>query len=707
MAFPTDLDGLERRRAISGRHAGEPPNRAGKVRRAQRHSKIVRLMRLVLPLAALAIAGFYAMTLIDVSNLGAKIVRTTLPKIIPSNLTMNNPRYRGFNKDGGAYVLAAKTANRDPNVATRVRLNEVDGEMVQTDGVTTKLAAKLGIYDTDTEAITLEDDIRINSTNGGWARLQVAQVDTRTSQITSTKPVTLGNPSSTISADTMKVLQKSKEMQLAGNVIATIEPPKPKSGEPPQASQATAAGDPGIARMFTGSRGPVEIRADRLDVDDVNKTATFVGNVRARQGETELKSPELRIAYSGAPSGGLTGSADAAPAEGGVRITSIVAVEPVSITQAPATRITGQTASFDAASQRATLNGGVVITRAPDTRITGDTAGFDDIKDIATIDGNVVLTQGADRKASGDHAEFHSVAETALLTGNVVLRQGRNELRGRRLAIDQKSGRSELTAPAVGQQGAGRIAAHFVQDGTKSAGRGKANVEEGPRGGGFTAMSSFRTDPTAPVDITADQLEMIEPKKLAVFRGDVQAQQGEFKIRTAELNAHYSGGGGLGKLTAQSASDATTAEQAREPAAKLVRLQARGKVVVASKNGQTATGDWADFDVAKNTATLGGEVVLSQGRNVVRGTRLVIDMTTGESVINTDNTATPQVAGEKTGDGWRAQRKAARPSAVFFPQDLRERAQNAAGRAASPATSSLPPNADWQPTTAPSVQGNN
>ncbi len=59
-------------------------------------------------------------------------------------------------------------------------------------------------------------------------------------------------------------------------------------------------------------------------------------------------------------------------------------------------------------------------------------------------------------------------------------------------------------------------------------------------------------------------------------------------------------------------------------------------MIVTSKNGQDATGDWADFDVKANKVTLGGDVVLTQDKNVVRGTRLVIDMTTGQSMIHND-----------------------------------------------------------------------
>jgi lipopolysaccharide export system protein LptA len=61
-------------------------------------------------------------------------------------------------------------------------------------------------------------------------------------------------------------------------------------------------------------------------------------------------------------------------------------------------------------------------------------------------------------------------------------------------------------------------------------------------------------------------------------------------------------------------------------------MEAKGGVVVVQKD-QTATGDSGLFDVRANTVTLIGNVVVSQGRNVLRGSRLVVDMTTGVSRV--------------------------------------------------------------------------
>jgi lipopolysaccharide export system protein LptA len=71
------------------------------------------------------------------------------------------------------------------------------------------------------------------------------------------------------------------------------------------------------------------------------------------------------------------------------------------------------------------------------------------------------------------------------------------------------------------------------------------------------------------------------------------------------------------------------------------RLEARGNVVVVQKD-QIATGETAIFDTKTNLITLAGGVVLSQCKSVIRGSRLLVDMTTGVSRVESD-TGTVQV----------------------------------------------------------------
>jgi lipopolysaccharide transport protein LptA len=245
------------------------------------------------------------------------------------------------------------------------------------------------------------------------------------------------------------------------------------------------------------------------------------------------------------------------------------------------------------------------------------------------------VTIGTDRRVTSDQADFDAKADTALFTGDVVVIQQRNMLRGQRLFVDRKIGQSRLETPADAGQPAGRIAARFYQSESKPGAQPKRKstvtaVQE-------SVLGSFKTDPNAPIDVEADTLDVYDQTKEAVFRGNVKSQQGDVVVRTVEMTAHYTGQAGFG--LASGADDASG-----KASSQLTRVEARRKVLVTSKDGQTATGDWADFDLKANTVLMGDRVIVSRGKDVAEGPRLKIDLTTGMYRFELESGAAPSGA---------------------------------------------------------------
>jgi lipopolysaccharide transport protein LptA len=145
-------------------------------------------------------------------------------------------------------------------------------------------------------------------------------------------------------------------------------------------------------------------------------------------------------------------------------------------------------------------------------------------------------------------------------------------------------------------------------------------------------MGSFKTDPNAPMDIDAETLDVLENSRQAIFKGSVKAQQGDFMVRSQEMVAFFVGQTGIGAPPPPGA-----------PAnAQIQRIEAKNKVVITSKDGQTATGDLAQFDVKANTVLLTGQhVVVTRGKDVVQGQRLKIDLTTGMYRFEIDEKSGP------------------------------------------------------------------
>jgi lipopolysaccharide export system protein LptA len=134
------------------------------------------------------------------------------------------------------------------------------------------------------------------------------------------------------------------------------------------------------------------------------------------------------------------------------------------------------------------------------------------------------------------------------------------------------------------------------------------------------AVEGFRRNRNEPVKIEASVLEVRDRDQVAVFKGNVIVRQGDTELRCRELAVHYEGGA-LAKATADAQSIAPQ---------RIRRLVATGGVIVLSKD-QRATGGQGVFDMRANTVTLSGDVVLTQGPNVMRGDRLVVDLNSGLS----------------------------------------------------------------------------
>jgi lipopolysaccharide export system protein LptA len=126
-----------------------------------------------------------------------------------------------------------------------------------------------------------------------------------------------------------------------------------------------------------------------------------------------------------------------------------------------------------------------------------------------------------------------------------------------------------------------------------------------------------------PIEITSDKLVLEQNQRIATFTGNVDAIQGDTALRTDLLRVFY---------TSEEERQASGSQQT-------VRLlEAEGNVII-TQPGETAEGDEGTYDLAAGKMVLLGNVVLTRGKNVVRGDRLDVDRNTGVSVVSVNRTA--------------------------------------------------------------------
>jgi lipopolysaccharide export system protein LptA len=139
------------------------------------------------------------------------------------------------------------------------------------------------------------------------------------------------------------------------------------------------------------------------------------------------------------------------------------------------------------------------------------------------------------------------------------------------------------------------------------------------------ALQGFSQNRDEPVKIRAASLELREKDKMATFTGDVYVLQGDTEMRCKVLVVSYE---------TETVTRTANAAPPGPGGDRQVRLiEAKGDVVVIQKD-QNATGDAATFNMRENTVTLAGNVVVTRGSNVIRGQRLVVDLTSGVSKMD-------------------------------------------------------------------------
>jgi lipopolysaccharide export system protein LptA len=134
-----------------------------------------------------------------------------------------------------------------------------------------------------------------------------------------------------------------------------------------------------------------------------------------------------------------------------------------------------------------------------------------------------------------------------------------------------------------------------------------------------------------PVQIEAATLEVRDKSKVATFSGNVQVVQGYTTMKCQTLVVFY--GPEPGSNPAKpAATTATTAPGVPQNPQNIRRIEARGGVTVVTKD-QNASGDLGVYDLKNKTITLSGNVVVSQGPNVLHGDRVVVDTITGNARV--------------------------------------------------------------------------
>lgn len=129
---------------------------------------------------------------------------------------------------------------------------------------------------------------------------------------------------------------------------------------------------------------------------------------------------------------------------------------------------------------------------------------------------------------------------------------------------------------------------------------------------GLMAASSLAAEKiSTPVEVEANEMEIIDADKQAIFRGKVNAVRGSQNIQSDVMTVFYAD---------VKQPDGTSKSQAS-------KLDATGNVIITTSK-QVITGEWAKMDILDNTLQVGGRVKLTEGKTTLQGEKLTVDLST-------------------------------------------------------------------------------
>jgi|TARA_R110000868_G_scaffold4533_2_gene28479 lipopolysaccharide export system protein LptA len=137
----------------------------------------------------------------------------------------------------------------------------------------------------------------------------------------------------------------------------------------------------------------------------------------------------------------------------------------------------------------------------------------------------------------------------------------------------------------------------------------------------LTAASAQIGDSSQPLDTIADRIENLDSEGRTILTGHVDITQGDRRIMAdrVELVWTQPEDGGRGDIE---------------------RVIATGHVRYFSPF-QNATGDLGIYEMGPDTITLTGDVVITQGENVITTTRFVSNLTSGNSNFGEEGNGRP------------------------------------------------------------------
>jgi lipopolysaccharide export system protein LptC len=191
--------------------------------KSKRHSSLVRRMRLILPVLALAVF----VILITWKSDNASLAPVPRAEISPETVAQNElvkPKFQSEDKSGQPYTITADKATQNAGDMDTLFLAAPVADVTLKSGGWVSLKATDGIYQQSTGNLDLNQDVKIRNESGYEIRTEKMNINVKNQKVTSTTPVTGEGPDASISATGLSVDGNAKTLIFTGPAKLTFHP---------------------------------------------------------------------------------------------------------------------------------------------------------------------------------------------------------------------------------------------------------------------------------------------------------------------------------------------------------------------------------------------------------------------------------------------------------------------------------------------------
>jgi lipopolysaccharide export system protein LptC len=203
------------------------------VRAARRHSRLVRIVRVALPIGiVLGLTALILVTYLDPLRMLEKLPAVSGKLAVQgSKITMELPKIAGFTRDSRSYEMTAETAVQDIARPDVVDLKNLRATIELPGANLVQISAGSGVYNTKSEQLVMRDQVTFSTAHGYRGKLRDAAVDVKKGNIVSEQPVEIILPDGLLKANRIEIIDSGDVIRFDRGVVLTLDGDKPQAAK--------------------------------------------------------------------------------------------------------------------------------------------------------------------------------------------------------------------------------------------------------------------------------------------------------------------------------------------------------------------------------------------------------------------------------------------------------------------------------------------